>query len=70
MAQYQWIIVKKNSIGAEAGRKVYQINHEEPINNLVNAAAFNAEVYSVFNQNKYSHTGFRVYLPIKSGRSF
>jgi len=32
--------------------------------------AFNAEVYSVFNQNQYSHTGFRVYLPIKSGVNF
>ncbi|WP_435356466.1 DUF5686 and carboxypeptidase regulatory-like domain-containing protein [Emticicia sp. SJ17W-69] len=32
--------------------------------------AFNAEVYSVFNQNTYAHTGFRVYLPIKSGVSF
>ncbi|CAH0997617.1 hypothetical protein EMA8858_03751 [Emticicia aquatica] len=26
----------------------------------------NAEVYNVFNQNKYSHTGFRIYLPLKS----
>jgi hypothetical protein len=32
--------------------------------------AFNAEVYSVFNQKQYSHTGFRVYLPIKSGVNF
>ena len=32
--------------------------------------AFNAELYSVFNQNQYSHTGFRVYLPIKSGVNF
>lgn len=32
--------------------------------------AFNAEVYSIFNQNQYSHTGFRVYLPIKSGVNF
>jgi len=32
--------------------------------------AFNADVYSVFNQNQYSHTGFRVYLPIKSGVNF
>lgn len=31
---------------------------------------FNAEVYSIFNQNQYSHTGFRVYLPIKSGVNF
>ncbi len=30
----------------------------------------NAELYSVFNQNQYSHTGFRVYLPIKSGVNF
>ncbi len=32
--------------------------------------AFNAEIYSVFNQKQYSHTGFRVYLPIKSGVNF
>lgn len=32
--------------------------------------AFNAEVYSVFNQKQYSHIGFRVYLPIKSGVNF
>lgn len=32
--------------------------------------AFNAEVYSIFNQNQYANTGFRVYLPIKSGVSF
>ncbi len=31
---------------------------------------FNAEVYSIFNQKQYSHTGFRVYLPIKSGVNF
>ena len=31
---------------------------------------FNSEVYSIFNQNQYSHTGFRVYLPIKSGVNF
>ncbi|MDZ7934324.1 MAG: DUF5686 and carboxypeptidase regulatory-like domain-containing protein [Emticicia sp.] len=31
---------------------------------------FNAEIYSIFNQNQYSHTGFRVYLPIKSGVNF
>jgi hypothetical protein len=30
----------------------------------------NAEVYRIFNQNQYSHTGFRVYLPIKSGLNF
>lgn len=30
----------------------------------------NAEVYSVFNQKQYSHTGFRVYFPIKSGVNF
>lgn len=30
----------------------------------------NAEVYCIFNQNQYSHTGFRVYLPIKSGVNF
>ena len=32
--------------------------------------AFNAEVFSIFNQNQYSHTGFRVYLPIKSVPTF
>ena len=30
----------------------------------------NVEVYRIFNQNQYSHTGFRVYLPIKSGLNF
>ena len=31
---------------------------------------FNAEVYSIFNHDQYSHTGFRIYLPIKSGVNF
>ena len=30
----------------------------------------NAEIYSIFNQKQYLRSGFRVYLPIKSGVSF